>query len=200
MFYLSRSEQLALVVLLALLLTGAGLFTYARGRRLGRGAPSQPLFVEAARTPTPSADLVVDVAGAVSKPGVYRFPLGSRVADALDRAGGPLPVADLTQLNLAARINDQDKLWVPRRGDMAPAPQPRAAPQPTTQPISLNTATADQLESLPGIGPVYARRIIEYRERCRREQGHGFQSVDELLNVDGIGPKRFASIRDYVVP
>jgi competence protein ComEA len=138
---------------------------------------------------------------------VYRLAPDSRVADAIEQAGGATQNADLDALNLAEPIQDGQKIHVPRKGEVsapavasvAPSRSPRSAPQATaaatTQfPINLNTATAEQLEAIPGIGPVLAQRIIEYR------QTHGrFQSVDELLEVRGIGPKRLENMRPYVV-
>ena len=175
---------------------------------------NQPPKPEAAPTestaptePTPSAEVVVHVSGAVKRAGVYRLAPDSRVADAIEQAGGATEHADLDALNLAEPLQDGQKIHVPRKGEVspptvasvAPSRTPRSAPQAaataTTQfPINLNTATADQLEAIPGIGPVLAQRIIEYR------QTHGrFQSVDELLEVRGIGPKRLENMRPYVV-
>jgi comEA protein len=174
---------------------------------------SQPPKPEAVPTeptaptePTPSAEVVVHVSGAVKKSGVYRLAPDSRVADAIEQAGGATQNADLDALNLAEPLQDGQKIHVPRKGEVsapavasvAPSRSPRSAPQAaaaTTQfPINLNTATAEQLEAIPGIGPVLAQRIIEYR------QTHGrFQSVDELLEVRGIGPKRLENMRPYVV-
>jgi len=148
----------------------------------------------------------VHVSGAVKRSGVYRLAPDSRVADAIDQAGGAAEHADLDALNLAEPLQDGQKIHVPRKGEasapalasVAPSRTPRGTPQAaaaTTQfPINLNTATAEQLEAIPGIGPVLAQRIIEYR------QTHGrFQSVDELLEVRGIGPKRLENMRPYVV-
>jgi len=175
---------------------------------------NQPPKPEAAPTestaptePTPSAEVVVHVSGAVKRAGVYRLAPDSRVADAIEQAGGATEHADLDALNLAEPLQDGQKIHVPRKGEVspptvasvAPSRTPRSAPQAaataTTQfPINLNTATADQLEAIPGIGPVLAQRIIEYRQTRGR-----FQSVDELLEVRGIGPKRLESMRPYVV-
>lgn len=152
----------------------------------------------------PPAELVVHVAGAVKKPGVYRVAQGARVADAIEQAGGAIPNADLDALNLAEPLSDGQKVHVPRKGEasapvaVAPAASgttsTRAAPASVQFPIDLNRATAEQLEAIPGIGPTLAQRIIEYR------QTHGrFHSVEELLEVRGIGPKRLEQLRAYVV-
>lgn len=156
----------------------------------------------------PHAELVVHVSGAVKRAGVYRLAPESRVADAIEQAGGASELADLEALNLAEPLQDGQKIYVPLKGE-ANVPTAAAASPPTSArsattartatsavqfPINLNTATAAQLEALPGVGPVLAQRIIEYR------QTHGrFQSVDELLEVRGIGTKRLENIRPYVV-
>ena len=198
MFYLSRAEQVALVVILALLLTGAGVLSYARGQHSAETGRSEPIFV-----PAPDGvggEIVVDVSGAVSQPGVYRLSGGARVSDAIERAGGPAGDADLAALNLAARLNDGDKLAVPSHSDGSRSMQEPSSPGAFAKRISLNQATTEELESLPGIGPVYAKRVVAYREKKLREEGRGFESTDELLNVPGIGPKRFAAVRDLVTP
>jgi competence protein ComEA len=174
---------------------------------------NQPPKPEAAPTestaptePTPSAEVVVHVSGAVKRAGVYRLAPDSRVADAIEQAGGATEHADLDALNLAEPLQDGQKIHVPRKGEVspptvasvAPSRTPRSAPQAaaaaTQFPINLNTATAEQLEAIPGIGPVLAQRIIEYRQTRGR-----FQSVDELLEVRGIGSKRLENMRPYVV-
>lgn len=198
MFYLSRSEQGALVLLLALLLGGAGLLMHARGKRAAVARAEHPIFVPAPQLSGQPGETVVHVSGAVVRPGVYRLRSGSRVSDVIQRAGGPQPEADLAGLNLAARLRDGQHVTVPlQRGSPAARASPTRLP---AERISLNQATHEQLELLPGIGPVYAQYIIDYRDRKTREQGRGFESVDELLNVPGIGPKRLAAIRDRVLP
>jgi len=198
MFYLSRAEQVALVAILALLLTGAGVLSYARGQHSAETGRTEPIFL-----PAPDGvggEIVVDVSGAVAQPGVYRLQGMARVSDAIERAGGPAPEADLTSLNLAARLDDGDKLVVPSRSDNPQSAEKAPPAGAFARRISLNQATSEQLQSLPGIGPVYADRIVAYREKKFREEGRGFQSADELLNVPGIGSKRFAAIRDLIAP
>jgi competence protein ComEA len=139
--------------------------------------------------------LVIDVAGAVHHPGVYRLSAGSRVEDALRRAGGATPHADLTQINRAAKLEDGRQVLVPLkvRAGAAPASAaaaPGASATPSV-PINLNTATLEQLDQLDGIGPATAQHIIDYRT------AHGgFGSVDELDQVPGIGEKRLAALRE----
>lgn len=140
--------------------------------------------------PTP-AFVVVHVAGAVRRPGVYELPAGARVSDALDLAGGALPRAELTSLNLAEILVDGRQIVVPRRGQVsATVPSPGAT---TAAAVNINTADQIALESIPGIGPVKAAAILAYRS----EMGV-FQSIDQLLEVSGIGVATLESLRPYV--
>jgi competence protein ComEA len=146
---------------------------------------------------------VVDVAGEVRRPGVYRLPPGSRADAAVRLAGGVGPHAERAAVNLAMPLHDGQQVVVPRKGAAPVAPtgagaaggtaaSPGAAP---AQPISLSTATVEQLDTLDGIGPTLAARIVQYRD------AHGgFKSVDELRQVSGIGDKRFAALRKAVQP
>jgi competence protein ComEA len=142
--------------------------------------------------------LVVHVAGAVHRPGVYRMRQGARVDDAVTRAGGPRRRADLGAVNLAAELEDGRQILVPLRAPAAPAGSPTTAssssgaPAPGV-PLNLNTATLEQLDALQGIGPATAQQILDYRE----EHG-GFGSVEELDQVPGIGETRLAALRDKV--
>jgi competence protein ComEA len=139
--------------------------------------------------------VVVQVAGKVHHPGVLTLPAGSRVADAIDKAGGLLPGADTGTLNLARRLTDGEQIRVAIPG--APAPPPGAAAPGSTSdpasPLDLNSATVEQLQTLPGLGPVFAQRIIDYRT-----QHGGFHTVDELRQIPGIGPHRFAELKPLV--
>lgn len=155
---------------------------------------------KAAPTATAGPEIVVDVGGKVRKPGIHSLPAGSRVADALRAAGGVRPGTKTDGLNRARFLVDGEQVIV---GAPAPAPRPGegAAPSGPTgaagpaAPVSLNTATTDQLDTLPGVGPVLAQHIIDYRT-----QHGGFRSVDELREVNGIGERRFADLRDLVRP
>lgn len=140
--------------------------------------------------------VTVHVAGAVRHPGVYRLDSGARVDDAVRRAGGATGKADLTGINLAAKVEDGKQVLVPARappvGTSGAAPPGGAATVPG-QPVNLNTATLEQLDTLAGVGPATAQKILDYRE-----QHGGFSSVDELDRVPGIGPGRLAALRDLV--
>ncbi|MFF0028553.1 helix-hairpin-helix domain-containing protein [Streptomyces avermitilis] len=147
------------------------------------------------------AVIVVDVSGKVRNPGIQRLPAGSRVADALRAAGGVPPGTNMQGLNRARLLADGEQVVV---GVPAPAPDPGTAATATggsgagatpSAPVSLNTATADQLDTLPGVGPVLAQHIIDYRT-----QHGGFRSVDELREVNGIGDRRFADLQNLVRP
>ena len=141
-----------------------------------------------------SGEVVVHVAGAVSAPGVYTLPADSRVDDAV-RAAGATADADLSQLNLAQKLADGQKITVPAAGE-TPAPVDNAAPSDSSQSgalININTATQEELETLPSIGEVRAQAIIAYRE----EHG-GFRTTDELMEVSGIGEKIFADIAPHI--
>jgi competence protein ComEA len=140
-----------------------------------------------------SGRLVVHVAGAVRRPGVYRLAAGSRVVDAIHRAGGARRRADLSALNLAAKLEDGRQVLVPVRGASAAAGGSGVAAPAEGQPLDLNTASAEQLDQLDGIGPGMAAAILKYRE-----QHGGFGSIEELGEVPGIGEKRLASLREQV--
>ncbi|HEY7951297.1 MAG TPA: ComEA family DNA-binding protein [Solirubrobacterales bacterium] len=139
-------------------------------------------------------DVVVHVTGAVARPGVYRLPMGARVTDAVSRAGGPSGGALLEAINLAARLADGQQVVVPKAGPGG-APLGVAGTTSEDDPISLGTATAEQLETIDGIGPVTAQKILEYRDG----QG-GLASVDQLDRVSGIGPATMESLRARLQP
>ena len=148
----------------------------------------------ASTTPTSTSDVVVDVAGAVSRPGVVRLANGARATDAVAAAGGAARDADLDQVNLAARVSDGDRVYVPRRGESVPPPLAASGPDAAKAgPIDVNSASADQLDGLPGVGPATAAAILEYRTKHGR-----FRAVDELLEVPGIGPAKLATLRPRV--
>jgi competence protein ComEA len=142
-----------------------------------------------------ASDVVVDVTGAVGRPGVYRLPAGSRVTDAVDRAGGASGKAQLEAINLAARLADGQQVVVPERGPGGAAVSAAGASSGEEGPISLGTATVEQLDTIDGIGPVTAQDIIDFRE-----QHGGLGSVDQLDQVSGIGPATMESLRARLQP
>jgi competence protein ComEA len=193
---LSRTQLALVVVPLVALLTVAG------SRLAGVGATTAPATVtrlapRGERSPggaSSSAQLFVHVVGAVRRAGLFRLPEGSRVADALARAGGPTAKADLTAVNLAAPLVDGQQVVVPRRGPQGATAAGVGGATPGTR-VSLAVATVDQLDELPGIGPVTAQKIVDWRTT------HGpFRSVDDLDAVPGIGPARIEQLRDLVTP
>ena len=153
-----------------------------------------------------ATEVVVHVAGAVARPGVQRLDGGARVIDAVDAAGGAQPDADLARVNLAAPLEDGQQVYVPRLGEAAP-PVPAGGGAETASgsgggtagaseaqgPVNLNTAGVDELDTLPGVGPATAQAIVDHRD----ENGP-FTSVDDLLDVRGIGDAKLDELRDLV--
>ncbi len=193
---LSRSEIVGVVLLLAVTLGGAGLW-YSRSlpRPVAVAATVAPLVSPGAPNPSPSpsmAVILVDVAGWVREPGVYEFREGDRVVDAVKAAGGARPGADLAALNLAAPLTDGSQILVMKEGEVpgTGSGATGSAPGSMGSLININTATGLELENLPGVGPVLGAAIIAYRT----ENGP-FTSIDDLLNVSGIGPATLEEIR-----
>ncbi|KDN22907.1 ComEA family DNA-binding protein [Amycolatopsis rifamycinica] len=150
--------------------------------------PSAKPAAEARAAPPPG--LVVSVIGRVRSPGLVTVPQGARVADVLRAAGGPEPGADIRALNLARKVADGEQLAV---GIPAPAAAPDPGSPAAGGKLDLNTATADQLDTLPGVGEVTAKRIVQWRA----DHG-GFTKVEQLRDVDGIGESRFEKLREQV--
>jgi competence protein ComEA len=190
---LSRGEIAGLVVVLVAVLGGAGLW-YARSlpKPVTIAAEGPGVGRASSASPTPVPALIVDVAGAIHRPGVYEFSEGERVIDAIERAGGPLAKADLSLLNLAAPLTDGTQILVPKAGPPGSAPVP-GDPGSAGGLLNINSASATELETLSGIGEVLAATIVEYRE-----QNGPFTSVDDLEDVSGIGPATLEEIRDQV--
>jgi competence protein ComEA len=200
-----------LVVVLVLLVLGGRYLAANVGDgedRAATEADGAALVIEAASTGSASHGalsgdapvqelVVVHIVGAVRKPGLYRLTQGSRVADAIEKAGGAKPVAQLAAVNLAAPVADGQQIVIPGSGTGQAAspdavPTGSAATEPAG-PVPLNTATLEQLDALPGVGPVTAQRILDYRDE------HGaFRSIDELDAVPGIGPARLEQLRELV--
>ncbi|MFJ4780644.1 helix-hairpin-helix domain-containing protein [Streptomyces sp. NPDC088762] len=159
----------------------------------GPGAATAPALAGIAGPPAPAGAagrIVVDVSGKVRDPGVRRLPAGSRVEDALAAAGGVRPGTDTSGLNRARVLVDGEQVLVG-----APAQPPPGGAGPSPGPVSLGTATVEQLDDLPGVGPVLAQHIVDFRTA----RG-GFRSVEELRQVNGIGERRFADLRTLVRP
>jgi competence protein ComEA len=186
------------LVLLLLLAGGAALVVAGRvlPRPAAPAAQLGPVVSVSAGAPDATGGgaggpVVVHVVGAVRHPGVYRLPAGSRTRDAVRRAGGAGRRADLGSVNLATRLADGEQVRVPLRGPPGPAPAAAGSAAGTPPSIvHLNSAGAEQLDGLDGIGPALAQRIVDYRD------AHGgFGSIDELDEVSGIGPVRLDSLR-----
>jgi competence protein ComEA len=141
-------------------------------------------------TSTPIPQLTIFVSGSVAAPGVYTLPPGSRVGDAVEAAGGVLDDADNASLNLARRVRDEEQVHVPKVGEFPPITLVATI---ATGRIDINSASSEELQRLPGVGPVLASRIIEFRE-----QNGPFLSVDELLLVQGIGPTTYQNLKELI--
>ena len=209
--HLSAKERLGYTAIAALLLMFAG---YVGARHL-----KQPSPIVIAGAGGATAEVAIDVAGAVRQPGLHRLAQGARVSDAIRAAGGATEAADTARLNLAAPVQDGSQLVVPSRNDASaqvasgyaggsskaydsverPSATARpASPSTSTAPgglVSLSRGSAKELESVPGIGPATSARILEYRG-----SHGGFRSVDELLAIKGIGPKKLEQMRRFLSP
>ncbi|MBI5869371.1 MAG: ComEA family DNA-binding protein [Actinobacteria bacterium] len=202
---LTRQQLVAWAVVgLIILLVGAN---YLRGQLNTPEGIAAPAVTLGNKEDRPAPRLKVHVIGAVARPGLYELDANSRVADALEKAGGATPSADLIQINLAAKMADGQQLVVPEQGAAAiqggtgvasgataTAEGGSTSASGASQPVNLNAATVDQLTELDGIGPKTAQKIIEYRD------AHGgFNTVEELLEVPGIGPAKFEGLKGRVV-
>lgn len=180
----------------------AFVFTLSGSPEVPEPPPALPAALPAAsvseaRHPSSAADegsIVISVVGRVAAPGLVTLPEGSRVADALKAAGNPVPDTDLGGLNLARRLGDGEQLYVgvpTPPGAQAPA---EAGGEPAAARVDLNSASLSALDTLPGVGPVTAQRILDWRTEHGR-----FASVDQLREIEGIGPSRFGKLQDLVV-
>ncbi len=202
-FDFSRREKMLLGILLILIVSLGSITYYVFFRKPPEIAfklqeePAIPVTAPAAET----EKIVVYVTGAVKNPGVYTLEEGNRVKDAIEIAGGHLPDADLLRLNLAQKVHDEDKLYVPQIGE---APEQSEFEDTTYEAtvglsskndgkININTAGETELTQLPGIGPVTAQKIMDYRKTNGL-----FKTIDDIKNVSGIGDKKFEQIKDKI--
>jgi competence protein ComEA len=196
--WLERYRGYILIALLNLVILG-GIFFHLR-----RPEP-EPIFIltpepTATSLPTPTPrPLCVYVSGAVAHPDVYELASDSIVKDAIEAAGGPTDEADLNRINLARRVHDEEQIYVPRKGEESPPvrlPSGPSLPSPSSQgddKVNINTATAEELSTLPGIGQTKAQSIIDYRTT-----NGPFRSIEETKNVKGIGEITFEKLRDKI--
>lgn len=186
------ATALALVAAAAAIVAAAGVW-FERPRAEPVDALPAVSVGAAAGEAGPTGQIVVSVVGKVAEPGLVTLQDGARVADALSAAGGALPGVDLAGVNLARRLEDGEQITVGVAPPTAPADPAAAGTRAGPGPIDLNTATVAQLDTLPGVGPVTAERIVEWRTR-----NGSFRRVEQLREVDGIGERRFAQLRALV--
>lgn len=192
---LSRAELIALVAVVGVTVAGAG-FWYVRSLPAPvqvRSGPSEVLVPAPTASVSPTTVILVDVAGWIRRPGVYEFAEGARVIDAIEAAGGARPGAVLSSLNLAAPLVDGTQVLVPKESQSAPTTETGTGTSGATGLINVNSATNTELETLPGIGEVIAQAIVDHRT----ENGP-FTSVEQLVDVSGIGDATLENIRELV--
>ena len=192
---LSRAELIALVAVVGVTVAGAG-FWYVRSLPAPvqvRSGPSEALVPAPTASASPTTVILVDVAGWVRRPGVYEFADGARVIDAIDAAGGARPGAVLSSLNLAAPLVDGTQVLVTKESQSAPTTETGTGASGATGLVNVNSATNAELETLPGIGEVIAQAIVDHRT----ENGP-FTSVEQLVDVSGIGDATLENIRELV--
>jgi competence protein ComEA len=203
MFDFSKREKVLLGLLLVLIISIGTITYYAffkKSPEIAFKLQEEPAIPVTA--PVMEAEkIVVHVAGAVKNPGVYTLEQGKRVKDAIEVAGGHLPEADILRLNLAQKLHDEDKLYVPKIGETPEQSEPESPSYGATVGVSsksdgkidINTAGETELTQLPGIGPVTAQKIIEYRKNNGL-----FKTIEDIKNVSGIGDKKFEQIKDKI--
>ena len=178
--WLERHRLYLFLLLLLIVALGAGLFYYRQAQ------PGALEIVLSTPTPPPPREIAGHVSGAVTRPDVYTLRTGDRVKDAIEAAGGPTAEADLEQLNLAVRVKDEQRIYVPRRGEAIPSSPQEAA-------VNVNTDPAEKLETLPGIGPTKAKAIVEFRSK-----NGPFKRAEDLNRVPGIGPATVERLRGLI--
>lgn len=159
---------------------------------------SQDAFKKEAKEAAPAKEegigsaIYVDIGGAVKNPGLYELEKGARVKDGITAAGGIVGNADTSQINLAKKLNDEEKLYIPKVGEQAPAPSAQAASPAAKGPVSIQNGSKEDLMTLPGVGEKTADKIIEYRT------AHPFTAAEDLKEVPGIGDKTFESLKNNI--
>ncbi len=216
MMELTKNEQKALIVIIFFLLAGAGVRIYGNFRGESNVIPvnkysepvatSNPLelptSVEESPTPQKTKNIIAHICGGVKSPGVYTLPENSRVKDFIDAAGGASKDGIIDAINLARIVRDGEKIVIPQTGKTSACnetggtgsePVPQISPEENKGKIDINTGTLADLDSIPGIGPVIAQRIIDHRNT-----NGNFKSVEDIKEVKGIGEKTFEKIKDYI--
>ncbi|MBT1280420.1 helix-hairpin-helix domain-containing protein [Thermoanaerobacter sp. CM-CNRG TB177] len=194
----SKKQQYAIIVILCLILSVSGYVIYQNFKLKNEFVINESnesiaieTIAEKEENKEEPLEIKVYVTGLVKNPGVYTMKEGERVMDAINKAGGPLEEADLSNINLAQRVKDEQMIIVPKKGEIYNTSSAKTLQK--SEKININTATKEELETLPGIGPVTAERIIEFREN----KGF-FKKIEDIMNVPRIGPKMFEQIKDKI--
>lgn len=196
--YFSKKQQYAIIIILCLILTVSGYIIYKNYKLKNEfilntnneNLPVDKNIVNQENELKP-LEIKVYVTGLVKNPGVYSMKEGERVIDAINKAGGTLEEADLTNINLAQKVKDEQMIRIPKKGETNNSSSTGTIDK--NEKININTATKEELQSLPGIGPVTAERIIEFRET----KGF-FKKIEDIMNVPRIGPKMFEQIKEKI--
>lgn len=190
---LSQPALIAILIICLLFIFGSLLFRSSQRPKNIISAKNENISKTEKATNGSEKRLIIYICGAVRKPGVYEMLPGSRVIDALKKAGNELPEAQIEVLNLASQLSDGQKIYVPKKGEIKPEQNSFQASSEERDLININQADGKQIEELPGIGPVIAGRIVEYRKK------YGFfKKVEDLKKVEGIGLKKFENLKDCV--
>jgi competence protein ComEA len=198
MSFLSRREQMIIISLIILILT-LSLFNFIKKEVFSKDKDEDNMVENIidetdVEGDTHPEEIVVHISGQVHNPGIVKLEPGARVIDAVNAAGGLKKDADLDKINLARKLQDEEKIYIPKIGeDISENISYFQNPAGGSNKININTCTKEELMSLPGIGEVLADRIIQYREKTP------FKKIEDLMNVSGIGEKKFESIKDMII-
>lgn len=198
MSFLSRREQMIIISLIILILT-LSLFNFIKKEVFSKDKDEDNMVENIidetdVEGDTHPEEIVVHISGQVHNPGIVKLEPGARVIDAVNAAGGLKKDADLDKINLARKLQDEEKIYIPKIGeDISESISYFQNPAGGSNKININTCTKEELMSLPGIGDVLADRIIQYREKTP------FKKIEDLMNVSGIGEKKFESIKDMII-